>query len=195
MNITHMPSRFYGRNSNHGVVDGDMLYLGTTRGDVIMGKVYNLQTNNKPGFDPLFIYKLRTNSNASSEEMTNKFEISFISYDLYFDVLYLGDVSSNVRFLENVLQIGKISSYEDNLPFFSFFYEPKPNKITTNNLNYNIDLPYFSVNHDVIKDRSIILYDQGKDIIISALDDDDENEEEDKRDNIKNFGEAMAQNK
>ena len=50
----------------------------------------------------------------------------------------------------------------------------------------NYELPIFSINHDVIKDRSIILYDKGRDITVqtvrrSSSDFDDEDEEKDSK--------------
>lgn len=173
MSITQMPNRYYGRNTNHGIVDGDMIFLGTTKGDVILAKICPLQATGKIGFDPLYIYKLKNDSQQTGEEMSNKFEVSFVSFDLYFDVLILGDVSSNVRFFEKILQIGKNQSHEDNLPFFSFFGINASSDILSKDKNeeFNLDLPLFSVNHDVIKDRSIIVYDQGRDLIISNIQD------------------------
>ena len=118
-------------------------------------------------------YKLHKNKENKIDDYSNKFKISFINYDLNFDTMFLGDVSSNVRFIEKVLQMDEKKffrdDFHDNLPFFSFDddylknnekYEEEKKK----NINYN--LPLFSINHDVIKDRSIILYDKGKEIII-----------------------------
>ena len=170
LHITSMPKKYLGRSSKQGLVDGDLIFLGTTRGDIILGKISHSYANNKHTFDMLNIFKLK-NELGKGEEMSNSFEISFIYFDLFFDLLILGDVNSNVRFLEKVLQIGKCQTVEDNLPFFSFEDEEK---LYTNYKNGNknkneifTDLPLFSVNHDVIKDRSIIMYDEGKDLIIS----------------------------
>lgn len=168
--ITPMPKRYLGRSSNQGLVDGDLIFLGTTRGDIILGKISNSYANNKHTFDMLNIFKLK-NDAQKGEEMSNCFEISFIYFDLFFDLLILGDVNSNVRFLEKVLQIGKPQSIEETLPFFSFENEEnlyKKLKLSYKNKNETFtDLPMFSVNHDVIKDRSIIMYDEGKDLFIS----------------------------
>lgn len=101
--------------------------------------------------------------------MSSKYEVSFLSFDLYFDVLMLGDISSNVRFFEKILQIGKSLRYEENLPFFSFFYQTKISSIK--DYHFHHELPIFSVKHDLIKDRSIIIYDQGRDLVISKLND------------------------
>ncbi len=187
ISITQMPDRYYGRNTNHGIVDGDMIFLGTTRGDVVLGKILTLTSTNKIGFEPLYIYKLR---NSQGEEMCNKYEISYITFDLYFDVLIIGDVSSNVKFFEKVLQIGKQQSQEENLPFFSFFADSTKfqNKDKLDETLNNYDLPLFSVNHDVIKDRSIITYDQGRDLTVTIINEDSLEEEPSK----KNLGDLLA---
>ncbi len=187
MSITQMPDRYYGRNTNHGVVDGDMIFLGSTRGDVVLGKILTLTSTNKIGFEPLYIYKLR---NSQGEEMCNKYEISYITFDLYFDVLIIGDVSSNVKFFEKILQIGKQQSQDENLPFFSFFSDSTKfsNKDKLDETVYNYDLPLFSVNHDVIKDRSIITYDQGRDLTITTINEDSMEEESNK----KNLGDLIG---
>lgn len=196
MNLASMPMRYIGRNSNHGMVDGDLIFLGTTKGDVILGKIYNLHSNNKAGFELLFIYKLKNNI-IGGEELSNKFEISFLSFDLFFDILVLGDSSSNVRFFEKVMQIGKPSTNEENFPFFSFLFESyKPptgakNKYK-NEINY--DLPLFSVNHDVIKDRSIIMYDNGRDLIITPMEEENQDESVNKEKNVllqASFGDSL----
>jgi hypothetical protein len=174
--ITPMPKKFLGRSSKQGVVDGDLIFLGTTRGDIILGKISNSYANNKHTFDMLNIFKLK-NYSQKGEEMSNSFEISFIYFDLFFDMLILGDVNSNVRCIEKILQIGRSQNIEEALPFFSFEDEEKLyNKMKLKEKNKNeifTDLPLFSVNHDVIKDRSIIMYDEGKDLTISSC-----NEEE-----------------
>jgi hypothetical protein len=123
--------------------------------------------NNKIGFEHLMTYKLQNNNEKENEDISSKFEISYIAYDLNFDLVYFGDVSSNCRFIEKVLQIGKKENVDYNLPFFSFedddiIYK----KLSDENYDFfpklNYDLPIISINHDVIKDRSIILYDKGK---------------------------------
>jgi hypothetical protein len=173
IHTTSLPSRYYGRNSNHGVMDGDMVVFGTTKGDIIFGKIQNnnFTGNNKPRFDVMHIYRLKNKINQGYE-ISNNFEISFVFYDLFFDIMIIGDYSSNVRVIEKVLQIGKSSSVEDNLPFFSLFYEankfPKAVKL---NENFNSDLPLLSITHDILKDRSIIMYDQGKDLMIETNED------------------------
>jgi hypothetical protein len=170
LHSTALPMKFVGRNSNHGTLDGDIVFLPTTKGDIIVGKVYTLFTNNKIGFEPVYIYKLK-NKTKIGDEMSNNFEISFINYDLYFDVLMIGDVSSNVRFFEKILHIGKQSTIDENLPFFSLFYEGEStsNRKNSTKAEINFDLPVFSINHDVLKDRSVIMYDQGKDLTISIV--------------------------
>lgn len=181
IHTTLLPTKYIGRSSNHGLMDGDLIFFGTTKGDVIVGKIYSFTNNTqtvKMGYEQLYIYKLKNNSAQKTDEISNNFEISFISYDLFFDVLVIGDVSSNVRFFEKVLQIGKSrDTNAENLPFFSLFYEAEKEAVNTRNtMKYEInqDLPVFSVNHDVLKDRSIIMYDQGKDIVISAYDSEEE---------------------
>ena len=118
--------------------------------------------NNKIGFEHLMTYKLQNNNEKENEDISSKFEISYIAYDLNFDLVYFGDVSSNCRLIEKVLQIGKKENVDYNLPFFSFedddiIYK----KLSDENYDFfpklNYDLPIISINHDVIKDRSIIL--------------------------------------
>jgi len=171
---TSLPNRYYGRNSNHGVMDGDLIVFGTTKGDIIFGKILNnyFNGNNKPKFDLLHIYRLKNKINQGYE-ISNNFEISYIYYDLFFDMIIIGDYSSNVRIIEKVLQIGKSNNIEENLPFFSLFYEANkfPNKPILNE-NYNPDLPLVSITHDILKDRSIIMYDQGKDLVIETREED-----------------------
>jgi len=174
IHITSLPNRYYGRNSNHGIMDGDLIVLGTTKGDIVFGKIqnHNFTGNHKPRFNIMHIYKLKNKINQGFE-ISNNFEISFIYYDLFFDIMIIGDYSSNVRIIEKVLQIGKSSSYEDNLPFFSLFYEAnKFPKATILNENFNSDLPLLSITHDILKDRSIIMYDQGKDLMIETNEED-----------------------
>ena len=120
-----------------------------------------------------YVYKLK-NDKAGGEELANKFEITFIHFDLYFDVLMIGDSSSNVRFFEKILQLSKSNSQEENLPFFSMFYDGEALASTRERKlrkEYHYDLPIFSVSHDVIKDRCVIIYDQGRDLVISKIDD------------------------
>ena len=199
INLTRIPNIFYGRYSNHGSLQGDILTMGTTKGDIIIGSICNLHTNNKLGYEHLMIYKLNSNgpNEISKDDYGNKFEISYIGYDLNFDVLYIGDVNSNVRFIEKVLQIGRRERIEENLPFFSFDNgeynkgyiiienEKKEDNNSNNNTHNdnniqikkivkfpeqpkkNYDLPIISINHDVIKDRSIILYDKGENVIVT----------------------------
>lgn len=165
--IVSMPNKYYGRNSKYGQVDGDIIILGTTKGDVIVGKISNSIINSKPGFELLYIYKLKNSSN-SGNEVSNQFEVTFIDYDLFFDILLLGDMSSNVRIFEKMLQIGKIPSNEENLPFFSLFYESeKPSHLKPYKFEIDSHLPIISVHHDVLKDRSVIMYDQGTDLIMT----------------------------
>jgi len=173
IHTTSLPTRYYGRNSNHGVIDGDLLVFGTTKGDIIFGKIQNnnLTGNHKPRFDVLHIYRLKNKLNQGYE-ISNNFEISFIYYDLFFDIMIIGDYSSNVRVIEKVLQIGKSSNVEDNLPFFSLFYEAnKFPKATLLSESFNLDLPLLSIMHDILKDRSIVMYDQGKDLMIETNED------------------------
>lgn len=174
-----MPKKYLGRSSKQGVVDGDLIFLGTTRGDIILGKISNSYANNKHTFEMLNILKLK-NDSQKGEDMSNCYEISFIYFDLFFDLLILGDVNSNIRFIEKILQIGKSQNIEETLPFFSFDNEEN-SYFTSKHLNKNkneifTDLPLFSVNHDVIKDRSIIMYDEGRDLMISCFNEDGETE-------------------
>ncbi len=168
LSFTKIPYIFYGRNSINGKLKGDVLILGSSKGDIIIGNICNIrEMNNKIGFEHLMTYKLQNNNEKENEDISSKFEISYIAYDLNFDLVYFGDVSSNCRFIEKVLQIGKKENVDYNLPFFSFddddiIYK----KLSDENCDFfpklNYDLPIISINHDVIKDRSIILYDKGK---------------------------------
>jgi len=165
INIANMPTKYYGRNSNHGLLDGDILSLGTTKGDIIFGKVMNLYGSNKAGFYPLHIYKLK-NANKEGEELSNNFEVSYLFFDLFFDTLIVGDVSSNIRIFEKLLQIGKSLEEKTSLPFVSFLYEIENLPQAGKNRDYNPDLPYFSTYHDVLKDKNLILYDKGSNLNI-----------------------------
>ena len=125
-------------------------------------------------------YKLHKNDDLEIEDVSNKYEISFISYDFNFDMVYFGDLSSNVRFIEKVLQLGKSYSKQDNFPIFSLDYEnnilENDNKRKKRNIflkeldsQTNYELPYFSMSHDIIKDRNIILYDKGNNVEIQNI--------------------------
>ena len=112
------------------------------------------------------------------EDVSNKYEISFIAYDFNFDLVYFGDLSSNVRFIEKVLQLGKLDVKSESLPLFSFDYENNVLENQNNNDNKflkeldsqkNYELPYLSMNHDIIKDRNIILYDKGENVEIQNI--------------------------
>lgn len=197
--LTQLPNIFYGRNSVHGKIEGDIITMGSSKGDILVGSLCTLHINNKPGYEHIKIYKLSSNSLNETEDFSNKFEISYISYDLNFDVLYLGDVSSNVRFIEKILQLGKKEVVEENLPFINFSDEPIINKNQfklPDIPKVNYDLPIFSINHDIIKDRSIILYDKGKNVIVKEkedssdsggiFDEEDEEDDSDTNDNEKN---------
>ena len=162
----------------------DIIALGTSKGDIIIGEISISPFNNQPNFKHIMTYKLHKNVDLETEDVSNKYEISFIAYDFNFDMVYFGDLSSNVRFIEKVLQLGKFDIKSENLPLFSFDYE---NNILENNQNkknnnddknkfikelnsqVNYDLPYLSMNHDIIKDRNIILYDKGESVEIQNI--------------------------
>ena len=126
-------------------------------------------------------YKLHKNENLEVEDVSNKYEISFIAYDFNFDMVYFGDLSSNVKFIEKVLQLGKSYIKQDNFPLFSLDYENnsfenKDKKKKKRNeflkeldSQTNYDLPYLSMSHDIIKDRNIILYDKGSNVNIQNI--------------------------
>ena len=95
-------------------------------------------------------------------------------------MVYFGDISSNIRFIEKVLQLGKSNIKQNNFPLISFDYdnimENTENKKKKRNeflkeldSQTNYDLPYFSMSHDIIKDRNIILYDKGKNVEIQNI--------------------------
>jgi len=77
MGVTEMPDRYYGRNENHGIVHWDMVFFGTTKGDVILGKFCNLVSNNKIRFQPVNIYKLKNNPQCG-DQMSSKYEVGFL---------------------------------------------------------------------------------------------------------------------
>ena len=165
-------------------IEKDIIALGTSKGDIIIGEISISPFNNQPNFKHIMTYKLHKNVDLETEDVSNKYEISFIAYDFNFDMVYFGDLSSNVRFIEKVLQLGKCDIKSENLPLFSFDYE---NDILINNQNkrdnnnekdkflkeldsqINYDLPYLSMNHDIIKDRNIILYDKGENVEIQNI--------------------------
>ena len=163
-------------------VEKDIITLGTSKGDIIIGEISISPFNNQPNFKHIITYKLHKNEDLEVEDVSNKYEISFISYDFNFDMVYFGDISSNIRFIEKVLQLGKSSIKQNNFPLLSFDYE---NNIFENNNNNkkkkrndflkeldsqtNYELPYFSMSHDIIKDRNIILYDKGKNVEIQNI--------------------------
>ena len=175
-------------NNNNKVInekiEKDIIALGTSKGDIIIGEISISPFNNQPNFKHIMTYKLHKNVDLETEDVSNKYEISFIAYDFNFDMVYFGDLSSNVRFIEKVLQLGKCDIKSENLPLFSFAYE---NDILINNQNkkdnnnekdkflkeldsqINYDLPYLSMNHDIIKDRNIILYDKGENVEIQNI--------------------------
>ena len=157
-------------------IDKDIIALGTSKGDIIIGEISISPFNNQPNFKHIMTYKLHKNDDLEIEDVSNRYEITFISYDFNFDMVYFGDLSSNVRFIEKVLQLGKSYSKQENFPMFSLDYE---NNILENGDNKrkkrsiflkeldsqtNYSLPYFSMNHDIIKDRNIILYDKGNNV-------------------------------
>jgi len=162
-------------------IDKDIIVLGTSKGDIIIGEISISPFNNQPNFKHIMTYKLHKNENLEIEDVSNKYEISFISYDFNFDMVYFGDLSSNVRFIEKVLQLGKSYSKQDNFPIFSLDYENNilengDNKRKKRNIflkeldsQTNYELPYFSMSHDIIKDRNIILYDKGNNVEIQNI--------------------------
>ena len=162
-------------------IDKDIIVLGTSKGDIIIGEISISPFNNQPNFKHIMTYKLHKNENIEIEDVSNKYEISFISYDFNFDMVYFGDLSSNVRFIEKVLQLGKSYSKQDNFPIFSLDYENNilengDNKRKKRNIflkeldsQTNYELPYFSMSHDIIKDRNIILYDKGNNVEIQNI--------------------------
>jgi hypothetical protein len=166
-------------------IEKDIIALGTSKGDIIIGEISISPFNNQPNFKHIMTYKLHKNVDLETEDVSNKYEISFIAYDFNFDMVYFGDLSSNVRFIEKVLQLGKFDIKSENLPLFSFDYEN--DNLINNNLNrknnnndkdkflkeldsqINYELPYLSMNHDIIKDRNIILYDKGENVDIQNI--------------------------
>ena len=162
-------------------IDKDIIALGTSKGDIIIGEISISPFNNQPNFKHIMTYKLHKNIDVEIEDVSNKYEITYIAYDFNFDMVYFGDLSSNVRFIEKVLQLGKFNSQKENFPLFSLNYENdiiekmdkkeiKKNKFL-NELDQqtNYELPYFSINHDIIKDRNIILYDKGENVEIQKV--------------------------
>ena len=159
----------------------DIIVLGTSKGDIIIGEISISPFNNQPNFKHIMTYKLHKNENLEIEDVSNKYEISFIAYDFNFDMVYFGDLSSNVKFIEKVLQLGKSYVKQDNFPLFSFDYENnsfenKDKKKKKRNeflkeldSQTNYDLPYLSMSHDIIKDRNIILYDKGSNVNIQNI--------------------------
>ena len=162
-------------------IDKDIIALGTSKGDIIIGEISISPFNNQPNFKHIMTYKLHKNIDVEIEDVSNKYEITYIAYDFNFDMVYFGDLSSNVRFIEKVLQLGKFNSQKENFPLFSLNYENdiiekmdkkeiKKNKFL-NELDQqtNYELHYFSINHDIIKDRNIILYDKGENVEIQKV--------------------------
>ena len=159
----------------------DIIVLGTSKGDIIIGEISISPFNNQPNFKHIMTYKLHKNENLEIEDVSNKYEISFIAYDFNFDMVYFGDLSSNVKFIEKVLQLGKSYVKQDNFPLFSFdyennYFENKDKKKKKRNeflkeldSQTNYDLPYLSMSHDIIKDRNIILYDKGSNVNIQNI--------------------------
>ena len=162
-------------------IDKDIITLGTSKGDIIIGEISISPFNNQPNFKHIMTYKLHKNENLEIEDVSNKYEISFIAYDFNFDMVYFGDLSSNVRFIEKVLQLGKADIKQDNFPLFSMDYEEnvlenKDKKMKKRNVflkelesQTNYELPYLSMSHDIIKDRNIILYDKGNNVEIQNV--------------------------
>ena len=162
-------------------IDKDIIALGTSKGDIIIGEISISPFNNQPNFKHIMTYKLHKNENLEIEDVSNKYEISFIAYDFNFDMVYFGDLSSNVRFIEKVLQLGKADIKQDNFPLFSMDYEEnvlenKDKKMKKRNVflkelesQTNYELPYLSMSHDIIKDRNIILYDKGNNVEIQNV--------------------------
>ncbi len=162
-------------------IDKDIIALGTSKGDIIIGEISISPFNNQPNFKHIMTYKLHKNENLEIEDVSNKYEISFIAYDFNFDMVYFGDLSSNVRFIEKVLQLGKADIKQDNFPLFSMDYEEnvlenKDKKMKKRNIflkelesQTNYELPYLSMSHDIIKDRNIILYDKGNNVEIQNV--------------------------
>ena len=158
----------------------DIITLGTSKGDIIIGEISISPFNHQPNFKHIITYKLHKNEDLEIEDVSNKYEISFIAYDFNFDMVYFGDISSNIRFIEKVLQLGKSNIKQNNFPLISFDYdnimentEKKKKKrnefLKELDSQTNYDLPYFSMSHDIIKDRNIILYDKGKNVEIQNI--------------------------
>ena len=161
-------------------IDKDIIALGTSKGDIIIGDISISSFNNQPNFKHIMTYKLHKNDDLKIEDVSNKYEISFIAYDFNFDMVYFGDLSSNVRFIEKVLQLGKSDIKQNNFPLFSFDYENSifedEGKLKKRNIflkeldsQTNYELPYLSMSHDIIKDRNIILYDKGNNVEIQNI--------------------------
>ena len=184
----------------------DIIVLGTSKGDIIIGEISISPFNNQPNFKHIMTYKLHKNENLEIEDASNKYEISFIAYDFNFDMVYFGDLSSNVKFIEKVLQLGKSYVKQDNFPLFSFDYENnsfenKDKKKKKRNeflkeldSQTNYDLPYLSMSHDIIKDRNIILYDKGSNVNIQNIHNYDKNNKEIDLDIDSDFDDLDADN-
>ena len=184
----------------------DIIVLGTSKGDIIIGEISISPFNNQPNFKHIMTYKLHKNENLEIEDVSNKYEISFIAYDFNFDMVYFGDLSSNVKFIEKVLQLGKSYVKQDNFPLFSFDYENnsfenKDKKKKKRNeflkeldSQTNYDLPYLSMSHDIIKDRNIILYDKGSNVNIQNIHNYDKNNKEIDLDIDSDFDDLDADN-
>ena len=101
----------------------DIITLGTSKGDIIIGEISISPFNHQPNFKHIITYKLHKNEDLEIEDVSNKYEISFIAYDFNFDMVYFGDISSNIRFIEKVLQLGKSNIKQNNFPLISFDYD------------------------------------------------------------------------
>ena len=59
-------------------IDKDIIALGTSKGDIIIGEISISPFNNQPNFKHISTYKLHKNVDLEVEDVSNKYEISFI---------------------------------------------------------------------------------------------------------------------
>ena len=93
---------------------------------------------------------------------------------LFYRVLKFFDTRKfifNVKTIEKILQLGYNESLHEQLPMFAPFYEAENPPFNKSKFEINSELPYLSITHDILKDRNVILYDQGNDLHISYEED------------------------
>ena len=89
--------------------------------------------------------------------------VSQMRYDVFFDVLVIINNENQIRVFEKMMQFGKKKF--DEAPLISFYNELQPLPEEKPN-EFEENIPLISIDHDLLKDKDIVLYESGKNIKI-----------------------------